>query len=67
MAVARCISKVVTSALLMILFFVVLTPIALLARRCGKRFLDLAFREECDSYWVLRDSAAQRHDCEKQY
>jgi hypothetical protein len=67
MAVAQCISKVMTTLLLLLLYFLILTPLALLARLFGKHFLDLGFREDCESYWVVRNRDEQRHNCEKQY
>jgi len=67
MAVARALSKVMTAVLLVFLYFIVLTPIALLARLLGKHFLDLQFKQACDSYWVVRKPGEQSHDCKKQY
>jgi hypothetical protein len=43
--------------LLAALFLAVVTPISLLARLAGKRFLDLAPDRGAASYWVRRDPA----------
>lgn len=67
MAVARVLSKVMTTVVLTLLYFMVLTPIALLARLFDKRFLDRSFDKSCDSYWIVRDPATQRHNSEKQF
>ena len=38
--------------LLTILFFLVITPIGLIARLFNKRFLDINFKEKKESYWI---------------
>jgi hypothetical protein len=52
-----------TRVILTVLFYLVLTPIAVTARLFGKQFLDLSFRDPKDSYWVLRekDSSKERN------
>jgi hypothetical protein len=40
------------------IFFLVVTPIALVARRRGKDVLSLRRRPEFTSYWIPRDPAA---------
>lgn len=67
MAAARCLSRVMTRVILFVLYFVVLTPLALLARLCGKRFIDMHGDKGRDSYWVVRGPEAKRHDSRKQY
>lgn len=46
---------VVTPLIMGLLFFVTVTPIALLMRLFGKRPLDLGFDTEAKTYWIERD------------
>ena len=39
---------------LILLFYLGITPVGLLAKLCGKRFLDLKLNRETDSYWISR-------------
>lgn len=49
---------VMTRIILIILFYGILTPIGLIARLCGKDFLDIKIDKNVNSYWVLRTTAA---------
>lgn len=44
---------VMTRVILIVLFFVILTPMALIARALGKRFL-IPTDRACESYWQKR-------------
>lgn len=46
--------KVVSPLVLGVLFFLVLTPTALLMRACGKHPLRLRFEREATTYWLAR-------------
>ena len=46
--------KVVTPLIMGLIFFVTVTPIALIMRATGKRLLNLQFDEQARSYWVER-------------
>jgi len=51
-----------------LLFFMVITPVGLLMRLCGKRPLALEFEREAPSYWLTRDkSELQQGSMTKQY
>jgi len=52
MAFAVTLGWVMTRVILVIVFYIGVTPIALIARLVGKRFLDLGFEPERESYWV---------------
>ncbi|MBD3348884.1 MAG: hypothetical protein GF400_06770 [Candidatus Eisenbacteria bacterium] len=52
MAFAISLGWVMTRVILVIVFYVGITPIALIAKLVGKRFLDLGFEPERESYWV---------------
>jgi len=55
MSVAVLIGWVMTRVILIILFYLVITPLGLLAKLFGKRFLDIGFKNnDQDSYWVTR-------------
>lgn len=67
MALAILLGFAVTNAILTVFFYVGLTPVALLARLCGKRFLDLSFHSKNASYWVPRAGhASGKIELEKQ-
>lgn len=44
-----------TRVILSLFFFIILTPIALVARLFGNRFLDLEWNKSQKSYWHYRD------------
>ncbi len=54
MAFAISFGWVMTRVILVIVFYIGITPIAFIARLVGKRFLDLGFEPDRDSYWVER-------------
>jgi hypothetical protein len=54
MAFAIVLGWVMTRVILVVLFYVGITPIALIARLVGKRFLDLGFEPARASYWITR-------------
>jgi len=56
MAFAIVLGWVMTRVILVVLFFVGITPVALIARVVGKRFLSLGFEPERESYWERRAS-----------
>ena len=47
---------VMSRVIITILFFFILTPIALIAKIFGKKFLDLDFRDGKTSYWVIKET-----------
>ena len=60
--------KVVNPLVMGFLFFVVLTPVSLLMRLCGKRPLTHGFQRDTASYWVDRnESGVQPGPMGKQY
>jgi hypothetical protein len=64
MALAHLLSKVTTPLVMGIVYFLVLTPIALFMRAIGRRPLEHA--EENGSYW-LSTAAGGRSDMERQF
>jgi hypothetical protein len=57
MAFAIVLGWVMTRVILVVLFFVGVTPVALIARIVGKRFLSLGFEPERASYWEHREKS----------
>ena len=54
--------------ILIVVFYLVLTPISLIAKISGKKFLDLKYKSEKDSYWIKREIIKPDHSSyEKQY
>lgn len=67
MTLALLIGWVMTRLILTALFYLVITPIAQLARLSGKKFLNTAFREAVDSYWMTRQEESSKESYEKQF
>ena len=59
MSIAVVLGAVMSRVVLTLLFYLVLTPVSLLARATGKRFLELGFKEDSASYWVNRGQEGQ--------
>jgi hypothetical protein len=52
MTLAIFVSWLITRVILIVLFYLIVTPTGLLARLFGKDFLDLKFDSNADSYWI---------------
>ncbi|MEY2495537.1 MAG: carbamoyltransferase [Verrucomicrobiota bacterium] len=65
MILALALGWFVTRVILTIVFFLVVTPIGLLQRLCGKRPLEYRFKSDEATYWQRR--TAGRSDYEKQF
>jgi hypothetical protein len=57
MSFAVLLGWLMTRVILIILFYLVVTPIALLARLCGKDFLNTKLDRNAKSYWIARKAA----------
>jgi len=55
MTLATVLGWVMTRLLLIIVFFIGITPIAFIARVVGKRFLYLKYEPDRESYWEKRE------------
>jgi hypothetical protein len=59
---------VMSRAILTLLFYLVLTPIGLLAKIVGKKFMPLTYDKNVLTYWEKRDSTVkQQIDYERQF
>jgi hypothetical protein len=69
MTLAMILGAIVSAILLTGLFYLVVTPIGLLARVVGKDFLRKKMEPATASYWLLRDVSKpkQKHEHEQQY
>lgn len=68
MIFALLLGWLMTRVILSILFYLVVTPIAFLAKICGKKFLDLETKKEITSYWEKREVKEKiKIDYERQF
>lgn len=70
MTVAVVMGWFMTRVILSILFYLVITPIRILAKLSGKNFLDVRFdkTQSKESYWVLQEKAQyEKINYEKQF
>lgn len=54
--IAHVLGFVMTRLILCILFYLVITPMGLLGRLFGKKFLDVKFSHKEGSYWIQSDT-----------
>ena len=69
MSLALVLGLIVSTALLTILFYLVVTPVGLVARLAGKDFLSQKLDPKANSYWIDRDRSIPRrmNDYEQQF
>ena len=68
MSLALCMGWVMTRLILTALFYLILTPIGLIARLSGKDFLDQKIDPKAKSYWKDKINTEQTtQDYERQY
>lgn len=69
MALAFTLGLIVTTVLLSVFYFVMITPLGLLARAFGKDFLSRRLDRQAASYWIARQRPAARNpsDYERQF
>ncbi|MFX0197132.1 MAG: SxtJ family membrane protein [Candidatus Hodarchaeota archaeon] len=68
MTLAMLMGWVMTRVILSILFYLVITPIGLLAKLLGKNFLELKFNRNADSYWIPKGKVKSERSCyERQF
>ena len=65
MGLAFALGWVVSRFILIILFVLVLTPVGLIAKLFGKKFLDLKFKDGKNSYWIPKEK--RKIDYEKMF
>ena len=68
MMLALLMGFVMSRVILTLLYYLVLTPIGLLAKIVGKKFMPIGFDKNATTYWEKRDLAAkQKIDYERQF
>jgi Na+/H+-translocating membrane pyrophosphatase len=68
MAMAAALGFVMARVILTVLFFAVFTPLGVIARAAGKRFLEVGIDKSKQSYWVRKKTARAETDrFEKQF
>jgi hypothetical protein len=68
MVLAIILGWIMTRVILSLLFYVVITPIGVLSRLSGNRFLDLEWDKSKTTYWNYRTTKQQNNeDYEKQF
>jgi len=69
MALGLVLGHIVSTVLLVLIFYAVVTPLGLLARIWGKDFLDRKWDPQAPSYWIPRKpaQAQTRADYERQF
>ncbi|MBK7631348.1 MAG: hypothetical protein IPJ23_11730 [Ignavibacteriales bacterium] len=68
MTLALAIGFVMSRVILTLLFYLVLTPIGLLAKIVGKKFMPLGFDKKAETYWEKKESKVkQQIDYERQF
>ena len=68
MTLAVLLGWLMTRIILIVLFYLVVTPIGLLARVCGKDFLNRDFDRKVNSYWIPRKTIPfDRKSYERQF
>ncbi len=65
MGFAFALGWLVSRFIIIILFIFVLSPVGLLAKFFGKKFLDVVFRDGKESYWIPKEN--KNIDYEKMY
>jgi hypothetical protein len=59
MSLGLALGFVVSNVILTIFYYLILTPIGLIARVCGQDFLSLKRTSAATSYWVMKPAAAR--------
>jgi len=67
MLFATLISAVIMRVLLFMLFYLVFTPMSLIARMIGKDFLDQKLDPGCESYWQRRPAQPPKEQYERMF
>ena len=59
---------IMTRLIVTIVFFLILTPIGLISRLFNKKYLDLGFKENQESYWRVRENpSSDKASFERQF
>lgn len=68
MALAVVLGFIMTRVILSLLYFLVFTPMSIIAKLVGKSFLDMKIDKSASSYWYYREKKEYRRvDTERQF
>jgi hypothetical protein len=68
MALAVVMNFIMTRVIMAVIFYLVVTPIGLIACLTGKEFLDMKIDKSAKSYWILREKTKKlKSDYERQF
>jgi len=67
MIFATILGWIMTRVILSLLYYVIFTPIGLVARLFGKQFIELKWNKSKDSYWNYRTVKTEMGNYEKQF
>ena len=68
MSLAALVGWLITRIILLLLFYLIVTPIGVLRRMLRKRFLELKLDKDLSSYWIAReDMQADKQAWENQF
>ena len=68
MVVAVMMGFMMTKIIMVIIFYMIVTPIGIIASIIGKNFLDMKIDKKAKSYWMVRKTVrTEKSDYEKQF
>ena len=67
MTFATILGWIMTRVILSFLFYLIVTPIGLISRLFGKKFLDLKWDKQLSTYWNYRSDKLGKENYEKQF
>lgn len=68
MALSVVMGFIMTKVIMVIIFYLIVTPIGLVASLTGKKFLDMKIDKSATSYWIAREKTNKlKSDYEKQF
>ena len=68
MSLAVVMGFIMTRVIMVIIFYLIVTPIGLIASITGKEFLDMKIDQNAKSYWLARDKSIKvKADYERQF
>lgn len=57
MSIGLILGAVIAPVILTLLYYFAVTPIGIIARLSGKKFLDTEFKQDKDTYWIPKDNS----------
>lgn len=68
MALAVVMNFIMTRVIMAVIFYLIVTPIGLIASLTGKKFLDMKIDKNAKSYWIVREKTSKlKSDYERQF